>query len=197
MPKGRKPKGEYAGKSLVFSTRITPKTREDLERAANQSGRSLSQEVEYRLRRSFVEDEHIADNFGDRQTYRVMRMMADAAHIAEEPFLKMKDDKRFEGAKWDWLNNPAAFLMARKAIISILDRFEPEGPPPPAEVEQAGEALGTALAGLLFLKILEADVTMPPDRRSRASVAKIDLQGLLDRPGTFGRNKRNAEGDGK
>jgi hypothetical protein len=59
------------GRSLVH--RIRPDLRKSLERAAKASGRSLSQEVEHRLRRSFVEDDKIADAFGDRRTYRLMR----------------------------------------------------------------------------------------------------------------------------
>jgi uncharacterized protein (DUF1778 family) len=49
---GRKPKGEFAGKSATITTRIRPDTRDALEEAAQVSGRSLSQEVEFRLRAS-------------------------------------------------------------------------------------------------------------------------------------------------
>jgi hypothetical protein len=47
---GRKPKGEYTGKSATITTRIRPDTRDALEKAARANGRSLSQEVEFRLR---------------------------------------------------------------------------------------------------------------------------------------------------
>jgi TraY domain len=50
---GRKPKGEIAGKAAWLSTRITPELRRQLDDAAEKSGRSLSQEVERRLRDSF------------------------------------------------------------------------------------------------------------------------------------------------
>ena len=46
---GRKPRGEFKGKSATLTTRITPETRAAMERAAQKSGRSLSQEVERRL----------------------------------------------------------------------------------------------------------------------------------------------------
>ena len=49
---GRKPKGEFAGKSATITTRIRPDTRSALEAAADAHGRSLSQEVEFRLRAS-------------------------------------------------------------------------------------------------------------------------------------------------
>src|SRR5262245_48238431 len=49
---GRKPRGDYSGKTDTFTTRITPQTRRALEQAAATSRRSLSQEVEHRLRLS-------------------------------------------------------------------------------------------------------------------------------------------------
>jgi hypothetical protein len=49
---GRKPKGEFTGKSATITTRIQPGHREALEDAARASGRSLSQELEFRLRAS-------------------------------------------------------------------------------------------------------------------------------------------------
>ena len=47
---GRKPQGEFSGKTAAFTTRITPETRKALERDAQRSGRSLSQEIERQLR---------------------------------------------------------------------------------------------------------------------------------------------------
>ena len=50
---GRKPQGEYAGKSATFTTRIQPELRAALDKCAKRNDRSLSQEVEKRLRESF------------------------------------------------------------------------------------------------------------------------------------------------
>ncbi|WP_037435827.1 hypothetical protein [Sinorhizobium fredii] len=50
---GRKPKGEFSGKSAAFSTRITPELRAALEKESKETGKSLSQIVERRLRDSF------------------------------------------------------------------------------------------------------------------------------------------------
>ena len=51
---GRKPKGEFAGKTATVTTRIMPDTREALEAAALASNRSLSQELELRLSTSIL-----------------------------------------------------------------------------------------------------------------------------------------------
>ena len=55
---GRKPRGEFRGKSATLATRITPSTRMALDRAARKSGRSLSQEVEVRLNLSLRKGDH-------------------------------------------------------------------------------------------------------------------------------------------
>jgi TraY domain len=51
---GRPPRGEFKEKRAALMTRITTKTRAALERAAAKSGRSLSQEAEFRLDGSFA-----------------------------------------------------------------------------------------------------------------------------------------------
>ena len=48
-------------KRKVLSTRITAETRTNLEVAAYLSGRSLSQEIEMRLERTFIEDRERVD----------------------------------------------------------------------------------------------------------------------------------------
>jgi hypothetical protein len=53
---GRKPRGEFRGKSSTLTTRITAETREALDRAAEKNDKSLSQEVERRLRDSIRND---------------------------------------------------------------------------------------------------------------------------------------------
>lgn len=56
MPvRAKLPKGE--GKRVPLNMRTTKETRARLERAAADSGRSLVQEVEYRLEMSFRDDD--------------------------------------------------------------------------------------------------------------------------------------------
>jgi TraY domain len=47
---GAKPKGPFKGKKSTLTTRIMPETRAELVRSARENERSLSQEVEFRLR---------------------------------------------------------------------------------------------------------------------------------------------------
>ena len=49
---GRKPKGPFKGKTETLTTRITPELRRGLQLEADRNSRSLSQEIELRLRYS-------------------------------------------------------------------------------------------------------------------------------------------------
>jgi hypothetical protein len=108
-----KPRGESAGKSTVFSTRITPELRRAIERAAAESGRSLSQEIEFRLRRSFDEDAKIVEIFGGQQIYALMRLIGCV--------LTMQDRTT------SWLSDQVAFDLATHAIGKMLKMFRPGG----------------------------------------------------------------------
>src|SRR5262249_14321658 len=74
---GRKPRGPFKGKSATLTTRITPETRAALERAAQKSGRSLSQEVEHRLDGSIRREREHARN-------RHVRALAEAVALVTE-----------------------------------------------------------------------------------------------------------------
>ena len=80
---GSKPQGPYHGKSRWLSTRITPGLRERLDRAAALSERSLSQEIERRLDRSFRDRDAVVDAFGGTHNYAVMRVLGSAIGAAE------------------------------------------------------------------------------------------------------------------
>ena len=178
MAKGRKPKGEYSGKSLVFSTRITPQLRKALEKAANTSGRSVSQEVEHRLSRTFKEDADIVDVFGSRQNYRLFRMMADAVHFAGK-----------DGSPVDWLKDPIAFRSGRAAINALLDFVAPTDEVDMSDLDPLLQSLFNATGSLkarqMWANVRSGDIALPLSSGSaeeaRKSVAKRDLLDLLDR----------------
>ena len=172
MGKGPRPKGEYTGKSSVFSTRIRPNLRKSLEKAAKTSGRSLSQEVEHRLSRSFVEDDRIADAFGDRRTYRLMRLMSDAIQLSLD-----------EESEQGWLDDPFRFRVALAAMRNVVEAIEPKtallDEVSEANFETMTDALGAAIAGKLWLGVNHAKDSIELGSGSRAdhvnSVARSDL----------------------
>ena len=120
---GRKPRGEFIGKTATLTTRITPETRAALERAAQESGRSLSQEVEHRLDVSIRRDREHARK-------RHVRALAEAVAFITE---------RVEGAtEKRWLDDTFTGDALRHAIEFLVFHFAPhEALEVPAKVEAA------------------------------------------------------------
>jgi hypothetical protein len=165
--RGPAPQGEYENKSQVLSTRIRADTRRALVNAAQKSGRSLSQEIEHRLIRSFDEEQKLIDVFGDRRTFSVMRLLATS--LAQ---LRNLDDW---SAPDHWLDDPRAFDQATLCISKVLAAYRPQGPIPPAKDEltenlyklQPGHAAVNAVLSLQY-----ADIETPLDKLSGEDLEK-------------------------
>src|SRR4051794_14659045 len=177
MPKGPAPRGEYVGKSSVFSTRIRPDLRQKLEQGAKKSGRSLSQEIEHRLRRSFVEDEKIAERFGDRKTFLLLELMAKAIQF-----------KGTEGKPGEWLENPDDFELAIAAALAVLEAVRPKG-----FVDRDNPFLQVAtryqaenIANEIWHAIKAANPALALNKGSREdhrnAITKTDLGEIAERP---------------
>jgi uncharacterized protein (DUF1778 family) len=143
---GRKPKGPLKGKSATITTRITPETRVALEEAAAASGRSLSQEIEIRLRHSVGPDEKRAKHI--KAAEELIRLAAE-------------ETERLTGL--GWLTDRFTAEALRHAIDHLLGRF---APPPdgerrvPARIERLASAMpndtGDAYRRPISLGLMEA-----------------------------------------
>ena len=111
---GRVPRGEFTGKTAVLSTRIRQDTREALQAAAIASGKSLSQEIEFRLRRSFDKDDSIRAECGNRRNYGVLKLMAAIFELAPN-----------ETASW--LDDTVNFNHTVAAAMQVLIALRPPG----------------------------------------------------------------------
>jgi hypothetical protein len=112
---GRKPKGEFAGKSSAFSTRITPGLRAALDAESERTGKSISQIVERRLRESLEEQKRMQRNLGKDHVKALAYLVA---HMATNIEARTK-------ARWhqDMFTNRAVAA----AIASTVHRCRPEG----------------------------------------------------------------------
>ena len=173
--RGRRPKGEYPEKKRVFASRIREDTWEMLQRAAAKSGRSVSQEFEFRLRRSLDDDEKIESAFGDLKTFGLMKLAAQA----------VKSMCDLNNLKGHWTANVTAFDEALEVITRTLKGFRPHvltatnlvtGPP----------ELGKPLIETVR-EIQAADPTRPLGKVSKRERGMLRLQSelgdLVDRPG--------------
>jgi hypothetical protein len=114
--RGRPPKGDFHNKSAVFSTRITPETRAAIEAAAEASGRSISQEVERRLRESFT---------SARSCTGLEKMSDDVQGLVV--LLAMVITRMEQASGRSWRTNVAVGLAAIAALTTFLKQLREGG----------------------------------------------------------------------
>jgi hypothetical protein len=126
---GRKPRGEFKGKSATLTTRITPETRAAMQRAAQKSDLSLSQEVERRLNDSVL---------NERNRTSDVRALAEAIAIVAEK-VEIATGKR-------WLQDAFTGEALRHGIEVLVRHFAPHGARviPPNVEEAAARVLPEA-----------------------------------------------------
>ncbi|MDG4908120.1 hypothetical protein P9228_16960 [Mesorhizobium sp. WSM4898] len=111
---GRKPKGEFAGKSAAFSTRITQELRAALDKESEATGKSISQIVERRLRESYDKPK-IQRELADKRIKAMALMTARLATSVESA----------TGKKWNEDRFTCEALMS--ALATALSRIMPAG----------------------------------------------------------------------
>src|SRR5262245_59595443 len=116
----------FKGKSRMLTTRITPETRAGLERAARESGSSLSQEVERRLRESL-----------NREHKRPPDVLALAEAIAQVT------EKIQPATGKQWREDASTGQALRHGIQFLIRHFAARGEPvvPPRVKEAAATML--------------------------------------------------------
>jgi hypothetical protein len=136
---GRKPRGEFKGKSATLTTRITPETRAAMDRAAQKSGLSLSQEVERRLNDSVR---------NERNRRSDVRALAEAIAIVAEK-VEIATGKH-------WLQDASTGEELRRGIDVLVRHFAPHGARviPPNVEEAAPIGIGESEA-LKVITIIE------------------------------------------
>lgn len=91
-------------KRHVLTMRITPRMRDDVERAASLSGRSISQEVELRLEHSFMADAGLGGEEQSTLLRELASVMDHASAVLGQPW-------HSEHVGWELVNDALAFLM--------------------------------------------------------------------------------------
>lgn len=112
MPRTTKPTG--GGKRHPLNMRTTKETREKLESAAAANGRSLAQEVEVRLERSFAEDE----GFGGPEMRQLAYLMTASFAVAGQ---------RGAADKPDWITDPYNYSAGVAGVLDALLIGFPKG----------------------------------------------------------------------
>jgi len=109
--RGRPPLSPDEGKRYTLSLRVSEERRWELEQAAAESGRSISQELEMRIEQG-ARDTRI---LGGPQMTNLFRMMAAAAQLIEA---RSKDK--------NWFSDYEVFISVREAWRRIIDAVMPQ-----------------------------------------------------------------------
>ena len=128
--RGPQPKGEYGrsiGRTAVLSTRLQPDTRARLLKAAKASGRSLSQELEHRLRDTFVEDDNVVNFYGGPPNAAIVKLIGAVIQSTCTNWLAKTPDGSLDKYPGEWLRDPKLFDQVLTAIIHALMWFKPSG----------------------------------------------------------------------
>jgi hypothetical protein len=175
--RGRPPGGPHADKAATLTTRIRKDTREALDVEARRAGRSLSQEVEVRLRDSLALEariEKIINAFGGPETYAFFAMAAHAIKALEL------------GPQQKWFDDPYRFAKAVEIIEFLLAQIRPpgeivapSGPTPFSFLKD--EQIAGALAVGVIVQVLSADEEPPIDGARDSSGHRIFYSDMLKR----------------
>jgi hypothetical protein len=132
--RGRPPLAAGEGKRFPLNMRTTKHVREKLEAEAKLSGRSLAQEVEFRLERSFLEQDALYDEFGGKERFNMMKWFALAMRLSERITEQPLETDR------------ETFRIAAKAMLTMLETGMPDaGGLSDEAADDIGGKLGKAL----------------------------------------------------
>ena len=120
--RGRPRKDEATKKSAPLGVRVSPALKQQLEDAAKESGRPLSQEIEVRLRLSFGEQQRRQDEFGGPFNYWLFRTICDRIRSME-----LSVDGKIEGEPSSrWWQNRYTFDECVDLISALIAMFRPK-----------------------------------------------------------------------
>ncbi len=114
----------------MLSTRLQPDTRTRLSAAAKANKRSLSQELEHRLRGSFIDEDKVVDFYGSQSNAAIVKLLGAVIQSTCASWLVKTDDGWVPDLKKDpeeWLRDPKLFDEVLTAIVHALMWFKPGG----------------------------------------------------------------------
>ena len=122
--RGRPSKPTAEKKTAHAGFRLAAPLYERLVAAAAADSRTLSQEIEARLRLSFDKDQKEVDRFGGQTNYWLLRIIAHQIPIVEK--LAHPEAPR-ENPPSRWWEDPYTFQQVKILIDTLFDCFRPNG----------------------------------------------------------------------
>ncbi len=172
--RGRPPLPADQRKRAPLGFRPTPQTRQALEQAAEESGRSLSEEIEFQIQRAFAKEEtneRLREEIvnGVREKFGGMRLYEDIQFLAVG--LRMVETYRGE----NWNASQEAVAQTQGLVARVLEWVAHTNAPTDLDSAetQAAEAFGAALGEEMIKQIDEiAEKRHPWLKKARETMAK-------------------------
>jgi hypothetical protein len=183
---------------VSLGLRVTPNLKSALDDTAKQSGRSQSQEAEFRLERSFLEQRLMIEALEltyDKELAGILMVLGEAMKATGRS-AAFAATRTLEGSR-TWWDNPYGFAQATNAAIAILDAMKPSGeptPPPEFAGRVAGFDMGqvTENLGRGFARSILAEIASEEPRNTtaieRAPLLRRALGSLANRIKKVGSN---------
>jgi hypothetical protein len=116
--------------TVGLTLRLKESLRGDLERSAQEHGRSLNSEVIRRLERSFELDQRLEDVFGSRELFGMARAVATAMDATgrQAGFIAgMGTERGSMETSRGWIDEPWPYEQAALAAVRVLEALRPPG----------------------------------------------------------------------
>lgn len=135
--RGRPPKPVAARKRNNLTIRLRDQTKAAIEKQAADNQRSLSEEAEHRLERSFDFDAEL----GGQRTAALIKTIARAMNATGSEAALLATGRRVGDG---WLSHPYSYDQAVRAVVEVLKIFRPPGEIVLPRVEEHLEGISPA-----------------------------------------------------
>jgi hypothetical protein len=191
MPRKKQPEAAKCGRPREFGERlplglrVTKELKRKLRDISHESGRSLSQEAEFRLEQTFKSSSTLFEALDlayGRHTTGLLLALGLAIQTTGTRCLMLSKWK-FDGCE-DWLADPYAFDQAVRAVNTILERFRPPGGMKisgPADLRQSLPPGSFEVVGKSFAELLLETLRNPANyQRADAETVRLISERLSD-----------------
>ncbi|UYO37483.1 hypothetical protein KQX62_12010 [Rhodopseudomonas palustris] len=140
------------GKRYPLNMRTTFEVRQQLENAARNSGRSLTQEAEYRIDRTFQTERLLSDVLSLAYGPRLAGLLLAIGDAAKDTVVSISLNKLDDVTGMKWVDDPSAYDQVAKAVSEIVEAFRPEGEiPEPGAIPAPPEGMDAAFGKIIWM----------------------------------------------
>ncbi|MEH2468963.1 hypothetical protein V1281_001781 [Nitrobacteraceae bacterium AZCC 2161] len=178
---------------IQTNLRIEPQLRDQLQKAADASGSSVTREITERLEKSFSAPQHHDEALDSPEANAIGAVLLEAIYAAGHNAGGLSTSSA--GGSKTWHNNPYAYDQVCKAVATVMDRLRPPGAvklpiKSPNDAPEMFEHIGARVADGILLEIADVDDPSAPASPYDDTARARHLKELL---GPLGERLKNHE----